>query len=285
MLIKMQNINNILNIGCKYLKNSLIKSPKLDSEILLSHVLNKNLKEMILDYDFRAKDNDVKKFRSLINRRMTGEPIAYILKNKEFWKYNFYVDQNVLIPRPDTEIIIEEILKILKKNQKNSVLDIGTGSGCIIISLAKELPKIYGTAIDISKKAINVAKFNAKIHQLKNRIKFYNSSVDNFFKGKYDLIVSNPPYIDNLKIKYLEKDIVGFEPLLSLKGGQDGASVLNKVIKKSSSLIKIGGKLVLEIGYNQKYIVMDLLTKKKFYINKIVKDYSNNDRCIIATKL
>ena len=281
----MQNINNILNIGCKLLKNSLIKSPKLDSEILLSHVLNKNLKEMILDYDFRAKDNDVKKFRSLINRRMTGEPIAYILRNKEFWKYNLYVDQNVLIPRPDTEIIIEEILKIFKKNHKKSVLDIGTGSGCIIISLAKELPKIYGTAIDISKKAINVAKFNAKMHQLKNRIKFYNSSVDNFFKGKYDLIVSNPPYINDFKIKYLEKDIVGFEPPVSLKGGQDGASVLNKVIKKSSSLIKIGGKLVLEIGYNQKYIVMDLLTKKKFHINKIVKDYSNNDRCIIATKI
>ena len=280
----MQNINNILNSGCEQLKKSLIKSPKLDSEILLSHVLNKNLKDMILDYNFRAKDNDVKKFRYLINRRMTGEPIAYILRNKEFWKYNFYVNHNVLIPRPDTEIIIEEILKIFKKNQKKSILDIGTGSGCIIISLANELPKIYGTAIDISKKAINVAKFNAKMHQLKNRIKFYNSSVDNFFKGKYDLIVSNPPYIDNLKIKYLEKD-VGFEPLVSLIGGQDGASVLNKVIKKSSSLIKIGGKLVLEIGYNQKYIVMDLLTKKKFHINKIVKDYSNNDRCIIATKI
>ena len=281
----MQNINKILNIGSKHLKKSSVKSPKLDSEILLSHVLNKNLKEMILDCDFKPKNNDVKKFRSLIKRRISREPIAYILGNKEFWKYNFYVNQNVLIPRPDTEIIIEEILKIFKKDQKISVLDIGTGSGCIIISLAKELPKIYGTAIDISKNAINVAKFNAKMHQLKNRIKFYNSSVDNFFKGKYDLIVSNPPYIDNLKIKYLERDIVGFEPLVSLKGGQDGASVLNKVIKKSSSLIKIGGKLVLEIGYNQKYKVMDLLMKKKFHINKIIKDYSNNDRCIIATKL
>ena len=281
----MQNINNILNIGCNHLKNSFIKTAKLDSEILLSHVLNKNLKEMILDYDFRAKDYEVKKFRSLINRRMTGEPIAYILRNKEFWKYNFYVDQNVLIPRPDTEIIIEEILKIFKKDQKISVLDIGTGSGCIIISIAKELPKIYGTAIDISKKAINVAKFNAKMHHLKNRIKFYNSSVDNFFKGKYDLIISNPPYIKDFKIKYLDKDINSFEPLVSLKGGPNGSSVLNKVIKKSSNLIKVGGKLVLEIGYDQKYIVMDLLKREGFYINKLVKDYANNDRCIIATKL
>ena len=280
----MQNINNILNIGCKHLKNSLIKSPKLDSEILLSHVLNKNLKEMILDHDFRAKDNDVKKFRSLINRRMTGEPIAYILRNKEFWKYNFYVDQNVLIPRPDTEIIIEEILKIFKKSQKKSVLDIGTGSGCIIISLAKEFPKIYGTAIDISKKAINVAKFNAKIHQLKNRIKFYNSSVDNFFKGKYDLIISNPPYIKDCKIKCLDKDIICYEPLVSLNGGPNGSLVLDKVIKKSSSLIKIGGKLILEIGYDQKFEIMKLLRKSGFYLNKIIKDYAKNDRCVIATK-
>ena len=122
-------------------------------------------------------------------------------------------------------------------------------------------------------------------YQLKNRIKLFKSNVDKFNLGKYDLIVSNPPYIKNFKIKYLEKDIVGFEPLVSLKGGQNGTSVLNKVIKKSSSLIKIGGKLVLEIGCNQKYKVMNLLMKNKFHINKVVKDYSNNDRCIIATKL
>ena len=240
---------------------------------------------MILDYDFRAKDNDVKKFRSLINRRMTGEPIAYILRNKEFWKYNLYVDQNVLIPRPDTEIIIEEILKIFKKNHKKSVLDIGTGSGCIIISLAKELPKIYGTAIDISKNAINVAKFNAKMHQLKNRIKFYNSSVDNFFKGKYDLIVSNPPYIKTYKIKYLERDVVNFEPRRSLDGGLDGLSEIRKVIKKASELIKKKGKFVLEIGFDQKNKVINLLKNEGFYINITQKDLANNDRCIVSTKI
>ena len=163
-------------------------------------------------------------------------------------------------------------------------MDVGTGSGCIIISLANDCPNLMGTAIDISKKALKVAKINAKMHQLLNRIKFYNSSVDNFFKGKYDLIISNPPYISNLKIKYLDKDIISYEPLVSLNGGLDGSFVLNKVIKKSSSLLKIGGKLVLEIGFDQKYKVMSLLKKNRFFINKVIKDYANKDRCIIATK-
>ena len=280
----MFNINFVLNEGFKALSNSSIKTPKLDAEILLSRVLKKNLKEIILDDKINPNQIDIKRYNDLIRRRKLGEPIAYILNKKEFWKYNFYVDQNVLIPRPDTEVIIEETLKLININQNKLILDIGTGSGCIVISLVKERPKLRGTAIDISKNALKVAKINAKMHQLLNRIKFYNSSVDNFFKGKYDLIVSNPPYISNAKIKYLDRDITCYEPLVSLKGGPDGSCVLNEVIKKSSSLIKLGGKLVLEIGYDQKFIVMNLLKKQNFYINKVIKDYAKNDRCIIATK-
>ena len=280
----MYTINSLLNEGFKYLSQSSKKTSKIEAEILLSYVLNRDLKYLILNYSNILKNDQVNTFNKLLERRKLGEPIAYILKKKEFWKYNFYVDCNVLIPRPDTEIIVEETLKILNNNKKNFVLDVGTGSGCIIISLANDCPNLMGTAIDISKKALKVAKINAKMHQLLNRIKFYNSSVDNFFKGKYDLIVSNPPYIRNLELKYLDRDIIGFEPLVSLSGGLDGSFVLNKVIKKSSSLLKIGGKLVLEIGFDQKYKVMSLLKKKEFYINKIVKDYANNERCIIATK-
>ena len=280
----MLKINSLLFDGHKILAESRTKSPKLDAEVLLSSVLNKDLKEIIIDKKLNINQSNINKFKELIRRRKCGEPIAYILKKKEFWKYNFYVDCNVLIPRPDTEVIVEETLKILNNNKKYFVLDVGTGSGCIIISLANERLNLMCTAIDISKKALKVAKINAKMHQLLNRIKFYNSSVDNFFKGKYDLIVSNPPYIRNLELKYLDRDIIGFEPLVSLSGGLDGSFVLNKVIKKSSSLLKIGGKLVLEIGFDQKYKVMSLLKKKEFYINKIVKDYANNERCIIATK-
>ena len=281
----MLKINAILNDSVKILSNYYIKTPKLDAEILLSSVLKKSIKQIIFDDKININQKQLKLYRDLVTRRKYGEPVAYILNKKEFWKYNFYVDRNVLIPRPDTEIIIEETLKLLKKDEKKIVLDIGTGSGCIIISLAKERSKLYGSAIDISKKAIKVAKTNAKIHQLKNRINFYNSSVDNFFKGKYDLIISNPPYIKNYKIKCLDKDIYLYEPLVSLNGGPNGSFVLNKVIKKSSSLLKIGGKLVLEIGYDQRFEVMELLRKNRFYLNKIIKDYAKNDRCAIATKI
>ena len=281
----MQNINSLLQKGSKLLSKNLIKSSKIDSEILLSYVLNSNLKNLILNHSLKINENHVKTYKKLIHRRRLGEPVAYILNKKEFWKYNFYVDRNVMIPRPDTEIIIEETLKLIDIDKTKFILDIGSGSGCIIISLAKERPNLIGTAIDISKNALKVAKINAKMHHLLNRIKFYQSSVDNFFKGKYDLIISNPPYINKLSLKYLEKDILGFEPWIALEGGLDGSSILNKVIKKSSSLIKVGGKLILEIGYNQRRKTEVMLKNQGFYINETFKDYGKNDRCIISTKI
>ncbi len=281
----MKNINSLLNDGQKILSNSSIKTSKLDAEILLCFALKKNLKEIIIDQKIKIEQKEINTFKDLIRRRKFGEPVAYILKEKEFWKYSFYVDQDVLIPRPDSEIIIQETLKLIDKKSKGFILDIGTGSGCLIISLAKERPNFFYSAIDISKKALKVAKTNAKMHQLENRIKFYQSCVDNFFKGKYDLIISNPPYINKLKLKYLEKDIYDFEPYIALEGGLDGSSMLNKVIKKSSSLIKVGGKLILEIGFDQKFKTMKFLKKEGFYVNKVIRDYGKNDRCIISTKI
>ncbi len=280
----MTKINNILNEGFQTLKKSSIKSSKLDSELILAHVLKKNLKYLILNDKDEVTQDQIFNYKNLITRRSLGEPVAYILKSKEFWKNSFYVDRNTLIPRPDTEILIEESLRFLKRNDRKLVLDIGTGSGCIIITLIKEFPKLMGSAIDISKFALKVAKINAKIHQCENRIKFYQSSVDNFFKGKYDLIISNPPYINNYDLKYLDRDIINFEPLLSLRGGYSGLSVLKKVIKRSSDLIKAGGKLILEIGYDQKYEVIKCLKDERFYVNKLIKDYADNYRCVIATK-
>ena len=281
----MENINSVLFKAKKYLINNSIKSANIDTEILMCSVLNKSRDHLMLNMLDKIDYEKIKIFNNLIERRKKQEPIAYILKKKDFWKSTFYVDRNVLIPRPDTEILIEEIFRNFTKNQKLSVLDIGTGSGCIIISILKDRPNFKGTAIDICRKALNVAKYNAKIHQLENRIKFYKSSVDNFFKGKYDLIISNPPYINKFYLKYLEKDVIGFEPNLALEGGIDGFSILERVIKKSSRLLKIGGKLVLEIGFDQKLKVSELLKKEKYFVNKITKDYGNKDRCIICTKL
>jgi len=281
----MNNIQSILNMGSSFLKENHINSYQIDSELLLSKVLNKNREYMFLNHTETLNNELLEKFKVLLNRRKKKEPVAYILNHKEFWNNSFYIDNNVLIPRPDTEILIEEILKLYNKDRNLSVLDIGTGSGCIIISLLKDRPRFNGTAIDISKKAINIAKYNAKMHQLTDRIKFYKTSVDNFFKGKYDLIVSNPPYINSLSLKYLEKDILGYEPIQALEGGLDGFNVFNKIIKMSSILLKKGGKLVLEIGFDQRIEMLRILKKKNFFINKTVLDYSGNDRCIICTKL
>ena len=279
------NIENILNEGINILQKNKIANPQLDSEILLSNSIKRDKKHIILNPKEILNSEQLGKFKSLIERRKKGEPIAYLINKKEFWKDEFFVNKDVLIPRPDSELIIEQVLKIYSKDVQLQVLDIGTGSGCILLSILKERSNFYGTGIDISKKSINVSKFNAKQLNLTNRVKFFHSSVDNFNNGKYDIIVSNPPYIKQLSLKYLEKDVVNFEPKLALSGGFDGFSKIRKVINKASILIKKNGKFILEIGFNQKNKVIKILKEEGFYVNKAIKDYGNNDRFIISTKI
>jgi release factor glutamine methyltransferase len=279
------NIENILNKGIEILKERKISNPQLDSEILLSNSIKRDKKHIILNPKELLSAEQRETFKNLIERRKKGEPVAYLINKKEFWKDEFFVNKDVLIPRPDTELIIEQVLKIYSKDAKLQVLDIGTGSGCILLSILKERLNFYGTGIDISKKSVNISKFNAKQLNLTNRVKFFHSSVDNFKIGKYDLIVSNPPYIKLLSLKYLEKDVANFEPKLALNGGFDGFSEIRKVINNASSLIKKRGKFILEIGFNQKNKVKKILKKEGFYINKAIKDYGNNDRCIVSTKI
>ncbi len=279
------NIQTALNQASKTLNNSSNASFKLDSEILLSEVIKKSRQYLILNSNEELKKENIKLFNYLLKRRKKGEPIAYLIKKKEFWKQNFYINQNVLIPRPDTEILVEETLKLFNVNSKLNILDIGTGSGCILLSILNERKNFYGTGIDISKKAINVARFNAKMLQLSNRAKFYNSDVDKFLIDKYDLILSNPPYIKQKDLKYLEIDIKDFEPKLALDGGKDGFSKITKVISKTSTLLKKNGKFILEIGFGQKNRILNILKKNNFFINKVLKDYGKKDRCIISTKI
>ena len=279
------NIENILNKGINILQKNKTANPQLYSVILLSNSIKRDKKHIILNPKEILNSEQLSKFKSLIERRKKGEPIAYLINKKEFWKDEFFVNKDVLIPRPDSELIIEQVLKIYSKDDQLQVLDIGTGSGCILLSILKERSNFYGTGIDISKKSINVSKFNAKQLNLTNRAKFFHSSVDNFNNGKYDIIVSNPPYIEQLSLKYLEKDVVNFEPKLALSGGFDGFSKIRKVINKASILIKKNGKFILEIGFNQKNKVIKILKEEGFYVNKAIKDYGNNDRCIISTKI
>ncbi len=279
------NIKDLVNTGVKILSSSNIKNPYLDAEIMLSSIIKKERDYIILNETDKINYSKIKKFLKLINRRKTGEPISYIIQKKHFWNESFYVNNHVLIPRPDTEHIVEEVLKLIKINSRKSLLDIGTGSGCILLSILKERKLLRGYGIDISKKSINVCKINTKRLKITNRVKFYVSNIDKFFLGKYDVVVSNPPYIDTSKIKYLEKDVYKFEPRLALDGGVDGFSEIIKVVSKTKDLLKKNGLFILEIGFKQKKKVVEILKKKGFYIKKITKDYSGIDRCIISYKI
>jgi release factor glutamine methyltransferase len=267
------------------LKSSNIKSALLDSELLMAKVLNESREDIVLNLNKDIAKKDYDNFQNMVNQRSKGKPIAYLMNKKFFWKYEFYVNEHVLIPRPDTELIIEQVLKIYKNKNKINFLDIGSGSGCILLSILKERKNFQGTGVDISNRALKVCNTNAFKLGVINRVKLYNSDIDKFVLGKYDLIISNPPYIKNLDLKYLEKDVIKFEPKLALDGGLDGISEIRKVIKKSSELIKYGGKLILEIAYNQTREVKKLLKKNGFYTNSVVKDLARNDRCIISTKI
>jgi len=279
------NIEKAINDADEILKKNNIKSSKLDSEILMAQALQSDRKDVILNIKSKLNNYSFTYFQNLINQRSSGKPIAYLVGKKDFWKYEFKVSKDVLIPRPDTEVIIEEVLKISKNKSKLKVLDIGVGSGCILLSILKEKKDFYGTGIDVSKKSLELSKINAFNLSLNNRIKFFKTNVDNFNYGKYDLIISNPPYINQFDLKYLDKSVINFEPKIALNGGIDGLSEIKKVINKSSELIKVKGKLILEIGFDQKEKVKNILRDRGFYINKVIKDYAKNDRCIISTKI
>tara|TARA_Y100001958_G_C21211525_1_gene537223 strand:+ start:308 stop:1153 length:846 start_codon:yes stop_codon:yes gene_type:complete len=279
------NLKLALDRANTKLKQSGIKSSLLDSEILLSKVINKTRAFILLNLNEKIKNDRYHYYMKLIQKRKKGIPIAYLMGEKNFWKYKFTINKDVLIPRPETELIIEQVLKYFRYKSKINFLDIGVGSGCIILSILKEKKNFFGTGIDISDKCLNLSKINADKLGLKNRVKFFKSDVDNFNFGKYDLILSNPPYIKKLDLKYLDRDVIDYEPKMALDGGLEGLSEIRKVIIKSSELIKKNGKLILEIAFDQKKSVKKLLKEKGFYVNNVVKDYANHDRCIISTKL
>ena len=279
------NIYSAINEGTKILKNKLIPNPQLDSEILMAKTIDKDRIFILLNPKNLINKNDLDFFYELIQQRSLGKPVAHLTNKKFFWGSEFFVTNETLIPRPDSELIVENVLSLTKYKNKINILEIGIGSGCILLSILKERKNCYGTGIDINNKCLNISKINAINLKVSSRLKLYKSDVDKFNLGKYDLIISNPPYIKNYKLKYLERDVAEFEPKLALNGGLDGLSEIRKVIKKSSELIKKNGKFILEIGFDQKNKVINLLNKEGFYINSTQKDLGDNDRCIISTKI
>jgi len=279
------NIETAINKAQLILRKKRIKTAQLDCQILMSKAINKEKKLLILNPNSEISKKNLDYFNTLIDQRSNRKPIAYILERKSFWKYEFNVNQDVLIPRPDSEVLVEQVLKITKNKKRLNLLDVGVGSGCLLLSILKEKKNFYGTGIDISKKSLNICKINSQKLGLNERLKLIKSNIDNFHIGKYDLIISNPPYIKKNDLKCLEEDIIGYEPKHALDGGIEGLSEIRKVISRSSELIKKKGFLILEIGFNQKNQVKRFLQNEGFYIRKVVKDLSGHDRCIISIKI
>ena len=271
----------LLDFGSNILRSKKIVSHRIDSEVILSYILKISREKLLIKEDKVCNENIIK-FKSLISRRLKQEPVAYIIGRKEFRSEDFFVDKKSLIPRPETELLIDPIVKIFK-NKNLFFLDIGVGSGCIIFSILKELNHSKGIGIDICKKAILNAKINLNRFNLKNRVKLLNKSVDQVLNKKFDLVVSNPPYIAKREINRLANDIRKFEPKVALDGGNDGLDVIKKVIYKSKEILKLKGVLALEIGRGQYFSVARVLKENNFRQIRIMKDYQNNIRCIFST--
>ena len=263
------------------LKSSGIENVEYDIKAILTDTFGLDLNKFILDMDNEFEpDKDLEaKYLSRIEKRKMHIPLQYIINKQNFYGLDFYVDESVLIPRYDTENIVDRIVKDCKENKCLSVLDLCTGSGCIAVSLKKNgFEKVY--AADISDKALAVAKHNAKFNNA--GIIFLQSDLyENFPKEiRFDIIVSNPPYISTDKIAELETQVKDFEPKLALDGGKDGLDFYKKILKLSKDFINKSGRLYLEIGYDQAKEVVDLAKKEGYYNIQIIKDLSGRDRGI-----
>ena len=278
------NLDNTIKKASQILKNHNIHSHELDAQIILSNIMGVKRESLITNNEINISKKIMEKYDDAIKRRIKKEPVAYIIGKKEFWSEDFMVNHGTLIPRPETELLIYKIINFFK-NKKINILDIGTGSGCILLSILKELNFSRGIGIDISAKATQMAKVNSKNLNLFYRSKFKVIDLNKFNIGKYDLIVSNPPYIPSRDIKNLSKDITNYEPLTALNGGSDGLDLIKKVIYKSNHLLKREGLLALEIGHSQYQKVSCILRSNGYREMSKEYDFNRNVRCIIGTKV
>ena len=278
-------INSLIRQGSKILKKQNIDSHQIDAELLLSKAIRKDRVFLLTNDEYKVSQKETSDYLNFILRRKHHEPLSYIIKRKEFWSLGFNVNHNVLIPRPETETIVEQVVRRFKGKGSLNILDIGTGSGCILLSILKELKNSYGTGIDKSFKALTIAKKNSRKLNLLQRAKFIHCDVDNFNFGNYDVVVSNPPYICSRRIGYLDEDIKGFEPRMALDGGSSGLETITKVIIKAKKLLKTRGHLFMEIGDGQSRMVSSMLIKNGLRLVKKFFDYNKTIRCIMSTKI
>ena len=276
-------MNDFISTNLIKLKNNKIPNPEIDLRILLNY--SRSTKNEIILSNFNQNQINVKKFNSLLKRRILNEPISKIINKKSFWKDDFYVNNFVLDPRPETEGIIEETIKIYKNNKTHfKILDIGTGSGAIAISLAREFENAEILAIDISEDAIKVANKNVKDRNLDKRINLKKTTFENI-EDDFDLIVSNPPYLTQKEIQNLSNEIKKFEPKIALFGGKDGLNFYREFAKKIDKNLSNGGYLILEIGASQFSDCMEIFNHSGLKFIKKSQDLQKKDRIMIFSKI
>ncbi|MCX7876176.1 MAG: peptide chain release factor N(5)-glutamine methyltransferase [Melioribacteraceae bacterium] len=281
----MLTVLEAINLSTSYLEKKNIESPRLNAELLLANILTCKRIDLYLSFDRPLKENEIIKYRDFIRRRGNNEPLQYILGKVEFYNLEFMVNNSVLIPRPETEILVEEIISVNKSKSNLKILDIGTGSGIIPICLAKNLTNPILTAIDISVEAIEVAKQNAINNHVDEKISFINEDINKFNieNDSFDIIVSNPPYISVNEYQTLQNEVKNYEPKIALTDNNDGVTFYKLIIDKSIKWLKPNGYLFFELGYNQRKVV-EFLMNENFNQIKIVKDFQNIDRVIYGVK-
>ena len=274
-------IEELLRYGKEKLEKQKIEDASIISRILVQYVLKIDRNKLIINKNDNVDINKENEYKEYIEKIIKGKPVQYITNNQEFMRLNFYVDENVLIPQPDTEILVEEVIKSIDIKENIEILDMCTGSGCIGISLAKNIENTKVTLVDISKEAIEIAKKNAIQNGVENKVTFIQSDMFENVKGKFDIIVSNPPYIKTNIIQTLDKQVQN-EPHIALDGGEDGLDFYKILINEAHKYLKKDGKIFLEIGYDQKQEVESLAKQSKHYKKiETIKDLSQNDRVII----
>lgn len=263
------------------LKKANIQDSYFKASILLQYVLNQTKQQLIVNSEEYVNDQKIIEYKKYINKIVNGIPVQYITHKQQFMGLEFYVDENVLIPQPDTEILVEETINIIN-NKKIKVLDLCTGSGAIAVSIAHYCPNVQVTATDISTKALEIAKINCR--QLHNDIVFIQSDLFDKIKEKFNVIVSNPPYIGTHTINSLSKEVQA-EPYIALNGGKDGLEFYKKILNCAHTYLEPGGYLLLEIGYNQAKQIMNLESiNLKLITKEPIKDLGQNDRVLIFQK-
>ncbi len=280
-MLDASNIFTLLKTSEEFLSLHNIKEAKLDAEVLLCFVLNVKRSALFTIRNNTVTEEQLGIYQKCIQRRIKREPVSYITGKSEFMGLNFKVNKDVLIPRQETELLVETASSLIKKNGCKEILDMCTGSGCIAVSLAHENDNIFITAVDISKKALAVSSLNAEINGVASKIKFAAGDMfDNIKNQKFDIIISNPPYITKEEFINLEKELF-FEPETALVAGGDGLFFYNKIAENAKKYLNDDGMILLELNSNISQKIVELFEKYEFKKIKIIKDYSNLDRVLV----